>query len=58
VDPKSQRAAWTIGKKTDRVFEAGISNLTADQCPVLIHIGKDKTQQWLLVRQEQAKDGN
>jgi hypothetical protein len=57
VDPKSQRAAWTIGKKNDRVFEAGISNLTGEQCPVLIHIGKDKTQQWMLVRQEPATEG-
>ena len=57
VDPKTQRAAWTIGKKNDRVFEAGISNLTGEECPVLIHIGKDTTQQWLLVRQEQ-KAGN
>jgi hypothetical protein len=57
VDPKTQRAAWTIGKKNDRVFEAGLSNLTAEQCPVLIHIGKDKTQQWMLVRQQQPKDG-
>ena len=57
VDKKTQRAAWTIGKKKDRVFEAGVSNLTADQCPVLVHIGKDGTQQWMLVRQEQ-KGGN
>jgi hypothetical protein len=57
VDPKTQRAAWTIGKKNDRVFDAGLSNLTADECPVLIHIGKDGTQQWMLVRQEQ-KDAN
>jgi hypothetical protein len=58
VDPKTQLAAWTIGKKNDRVFEAGLSNLTADQCPVLIHIGKDRTQQWMLVRQEQPTGGN
>jgi hypothetical protein len=57
VDPKTQLAAWTIGKKNDRVFEAGLSNLTAAECPVLIHLGKDRTQQWMLVRQEQ-KDGN
>jgi hypothetical protein len=57
VDPKTQRAAWTIGKRNDRVFEAGISNLTGEECPVLIHIGKDTTQQWLLVREEQ-KAGN
>jgi hypothetical protein len=57
VDKKSQRAAWTIGKKNDRVFEAGISNLTKDHAPVLVHIGKDKTQQWMLVRVQQQKSG-
>ena len=49
VDKKAQRAAWSIGDKKDRVFEAGIANLTKDQTPVLIHMGKDKTQQLLLV---------
>ncbi|HJZ90904.1 MAG TPA: hypothetical protein VKE40_08530, partial [Gemmataceae bacterium] len=58
VDKKSQRAAWTIGKKNDRVFEAGVENLTKDDAPVLVHIGKDKTQQWMLVRVQQQKDGN
>lgn len=57
VDKKSQRAAWTIGKKNDRVFEAGIVNLTKDNAPVLVHIGKDKTQQWMLVRVQKQKDG-
>jgi hypothetical protein len=53
VDKKTQRAAWTIGKKNDRVFEAGVSNLTKPEAPVLVHFGTDKTQQWLLVRVEQ-----
>jgi hypothetical protein len=57
VDKKTQRAAWTIGKKNDRVFEAGIENLTKSDAPVLVHIGKDKTQQWMLVRVQQQKDG-
>jgi hypothetical protein len=57
VDKKSQRAAWTVGKKNDRVFDAGISNLTKDEAPVLVHIGKDKTQQWTLVRMHQPADG-
>jgi len=55
VDKKTQRAAWTIGKKNDRVFEAGVSNLTRPEAPVLVHFGTDKTQQWLLVRVEQPK---
>jgi hypothetical protein len=53
VDKKSQRAAWTIGKTKDRVFEAGLWNLTQSEAPVLVHMGADKTQQWLLVRVEQ-----
>jgi hypothetical protein len=57
VDPKSQRAAWTIGKKNDRVFEAGVSNLTGEQCPVLVHVGNDRTQQWMLVRVQQPANG-
>jgi hypothetical protein len=55
VDKKTQRAAWTIGKKNDRVFEAGIYNLTQGEAPLLVHIGDDRTQQMLLVRVEQPK---
>ena len=55
VDPKTQRAAWTIGDKKTTVFETGIYNLTKDQTPVLVHFGKDKTQQWLLVRVEKPR---
>ena len=55
VDPKTQRAAWTIGKNQNTVFETGIYNLTKEQTPVLVHFGKDKTQQWLLVRVEKPK---
>jgi hypothetical protein len=56
VDKKSQRAAWTIGKKKDRVFEAGVYNLTQPQCPCLVHIGTQSTNQMMLVRVEQPKD--
>jgi hypothetical protein len=56
VDKKTQRAAWTIGKKKDRVFDAGVYNLTQSEAPVLVHFGADKTQQLLLVRMEQPKD--
>jgi hypothetical protein len=57
VDKKNQRAAWTIGKTKDRVFEAGLYNLTQPDAPVLVHIGTEKTQQWLLVRVEQPAGG-
>ena len=52
VDKKTQRAAWTFadGRDTNFVMEAGINNLTQDQTEVLVHFGKDMTQQWLMVR--------
>ena len=53
VDKKTQRAAWTIGANTDNVFETGIYNLTKDQAPMLVHLGEDKTEQWVLVRLNQ-----
>lgn len=53
VDSKTQRAAWTIGDKQDRVFDTGIYNLTKEQTPVLVHMGDSKTQQLLLVRLKQ-----
>lgn len=56
VDPKTQRAAWSIGEKKDIVFEAGLNNLTQQQTPVLVHYGKDRTEQMVLVRLEQPKD--
>lgn len=55
VDKKNQRAAWTIGKKNDRVFETGIYNLTKPESPVLVHFGTERTLQWLLVRVDQSK---
>lgn len=50
VDKKTQRAAWTIGSNKDNVIETGIYNLTKDEAPCLVHFGKDKTEQWILVR--------
>jgi hypothetical protein len=58
VDKKTQRAAWTVGANTTTVYDVGISSLTKDEAPLLIHIGKDKTQQWLLVRLQQPDQPN
>jgi hypothetical protein len=57
IDKATQRAAWTIGKKKDRVFEAGVYNLTRPQCPCLVHLGAQKTTQMMLVRVEPPKTG-
>ncbi len=57
VDQKTQRAAWTFadGNNTDVIMETGLANLTEDQAPALVHFGKNKTEQWLMVRQPESK---
>jgi hypothetical protein len=54
VDKKTQRAAWTIGKRKKPIFEAGFANLTRSETTMLVHFGKGRTQQWTLVRIAQS----
>jgi hypothetical protein len=56
VDKKTQRAAWMIGDKKNTVYEAGIANLTKKETTMLVHYGKDRTQQWTLVRLDPPKE--
>ncbi len=56
IDKRTQRACWTIGKKKDRVFEAGVYNLTQPQCTCLVHLGTQSTSQMMLVRMEQPQN--
>ncbi len=50
VDKKTQRVAWTMGDNKSTIIDTGLANLTKDEAPALMHFGKDRTQQWLLVR--------
>jgi hypothetical protein len=50
VDPKTQRAAWTIGGDKAPVYEAGIANLTRDQTSMLVHTPDGQQQQFNLIR--------
>ena len=50
VDKETQRVAFRIGDSDDFVAETGLYDLTKDECPVLVHFGPDKTEQYLLVR--------
>lgn len=52
VDKTTQMVAFTVGDHPENVVETGLYNLTKDESPVLIHFGKDRTEQWLLVRLE------
>ena len=59
VDKKSQRVAFSVGDDQSHLIETGLYNLTKDEAPALIHIGKDRTEQWLLVRlQKSDESGN
>ena len=57
VDKKTQRAAWIVGEKKDTVYETGVGNLSQPETTMLVHIGKDSTQQWTLVRLEAPEEG-
>jgi hypothetical protein len=53
IDKASQRCAWTVVDQTRPIMETGISNLTKDTVPSLIHFADGQTQQWLMVRLEE-----
>jgi hypothetical protein len=57
VDKKSQRAAWKMADNNDVVMETGIYNLTQDNATAMVHFGKDKSEERLLVRMDQQKEG-
>jgi hypothetical protein len=59
VDKDSQRVAWSFadGKNTDLIMETGLYNLTQDQTEALVHLGRNMTEKWLMVRlQEPARE--
>ncbi len=59
VDKKTQRVAWTMGDNKSTVIDTGLANLTKDQAPALMHLGKDRTEEWLLVRlKNKPQDSN
>jgi hypothetical protein len=50
VDKPTQRTAWIVKDRPNIIFDTGLYNLTKDEATVLVHFGKDKTEQWTLVR--------
>jgi len=53
ADKASQRCAWTVAGQSRPIMETGISNLTQDTAPSLVHFADGQTQQWLMVRLEE-----
>jgi hypothetical protein len=56
VDKKTQRAAWTVGDRKEPVYEVGVANLTKAETTMMVHFGKERSQQWTLVRVEQPAE--
>lgn len=50
VDEQTQRVTWFVKDRTNIVLDTGLYNLTQDETTVLVHLGKDETEQWTLVR--------
>lgn len=53
ADRTSQRCAWTVAGQSRPIMEVGISSLTEDSAPALVHFADGQTQQWLMVRLEE-----
>jgi hypothetical protein len=58
ADKKSQRVAWCVAGQKWPIMETGIANLTQDSPPALIHFADGQTQQWLMVRLPEPKQGS
>jgi hypothetical protein len=50
VDPKTQRAAWTIGGDKTPTYETGVANLTGNEGTMILHTPDGQVRQFALVR--------
>lgn len=57
MDPKTQRAAWTVGDSKTPVYEVGFANLTKNETTMMVHYGKERSQQFTLIRIEEPQAG-
>ncbi|WP_302119253.1 mu-protocadherin- cell-suface protein [Allorhodopirellula heiligendammensis] len=56
VDKDTQRVAMRLGSTDEVVAETGLYNLTQDEAPLLVHFGKDRVENYVLVRLEEPED--
>lgn len=50
LDRRNQRLAWTVGTDKTVVYDTGLANLLQAQGDILVHLNKDRMQQYSLVR--------
>jgi hypothetical protein len=58
LDKETQRVAWKIDGQPDTVYDTGLYNLTLDESTLLVHFGKDRTEQYKLFRVQQEGEGS
>lgn len=56
VDKETERTAWVVADKKSIIFDCVLYNLTKSETPILVHMDKDKAEQWLLVRLKQKSN--
>jgi hypothetical protein len=47
-----------VGESDSLVVETGLYNLTQDEAPVLVHLGTEAVENWLLVRMEEGDESD
>ncbi|MFH1923030.1 MAG: hypothetical protein ABIP48_24465 [Planctomycetota bacterium] len=52
VDKRTQRVAWRVASAKTAVMETGLSSLTENEAPLLVHLSDGRIQNWLMVRVE------
>jgi hypothetical protein len=55
VNKQTQRAAWTVGDRKTPVYETGLPNLTQNETTMMVHYGKERSQQYTLIRIEEPE---
>ena len=50
LDSETQRVAFHVGGDESTVVETGLYNLTQDTAPAQIHFGRERSENWLLIR--------
>ena len=58
VDKETERTTWVVADKKRIIFDCVLYNLTKSETPVLVHMGEDKVEQWVLVRLNQPAAGS
>ncbi len=58
VDKDTERAVWVVSDRKNIIFDCVLYNLTQPETPMLVHVGKDKNEQWTFVRLKRERGGD